>query len=795
MVAQFVLAGQCCVAHTLAINFLLPSVFDEIDLPSDELPDNTLHQSSCNPHPLTRQVLLPELCEIHLPNGTMVEAFSYTTALCPNCLCKATSGACLAGRCCCVPKDSVRLAIQCPTYFNRERVVISGIPTQCVCQSCSRLDVSVVVRVLDGDERAVVLANVMVDGIGSYRTDDQGYVGFRVSADRTKINVTVRAVLFNEYQRHYFIIPGRVNSLNIRLNAVRYLTTTPPQTPFIISFTTLKMAAVYHPINFADITIDQLIDVMMVLDTFDPNYGEVFAYFPEKVFPINDEFTFVSSLPRTVHDHMTQDSLNASFLIQQMSRLDGLPKVNPFFAIGWGKLEIYDEDGRPFDPSSLSQSKRYSILVCFAPSLMPTLDHLQLVTYSDNSFKVVDRSSYIYKDDLHNMQWAVLPTYANLINFSLPLAIAYEEDGLCHIAVRANDPLGLLRSVSDQATTVVKATARLTTNIRSNDKRNDIIFLNSGPINSCVAIPCRGYLLLEVLDNPDVQASVGLSIDVNLKHYESEGRAGPIYRSKGACEAIGLNSEIESTDHVVFDVLPDYCPVPDSQDEPAQYASALSSKLSQAVGVSGGEAETDSREYCSVKVSVRMCTQTVTTVTCITDGDMSVRSASSDDIIDDYIREKREEEDGTEYESGDIDVQYSDCNRVYRACFTFMCESRVNLTVVNSVTGDQSDSDEVLDVYGNRHIPASPNNNSDVMHYSSIPCLPHSNLNSPVSGLESSLLLNIASRESAEFVFESSDGGERGVFRSPSTREVAWQKCSHAEPSEVGVYFDCVAAD
>ena len=114
-----------------------------------------------------------------------------------------------------------------------------------------------------------------------------------------------------------------------------------------------------------------------------------------------------------------------------------------------------------------------------------------------------------------------------------------------------------------------------------------------------------------------------------------------------------------------------------------------------------------------------------------------------------------------------------------------------------------TDSSDGLNVYHDAAFDLLTKNENDTdpsMQYNSIPCLPRSNFHSlnldssfkPDSGL---LLLNIAAYDSAQFVFESTSGGEKGIFRSLRTREVAQQKCTDSGPSDIGVHFDCVPSN
>ena len=152
-------------------------------MPQDKLTNLLSEQDNihCNPHPELHQVLLPELCQIHYPsNGTTVRSFVYSTAHCPNCLCKGTNEVYSETRCCCRPTETTNLMYTCPSYLGGESVLVSDIPTKCGCQPCGEIQVSVIIRVLNGHSEPIVLANVTIDGVRSYQSDKQGYVGFMV---------------------------------------------------------------------------------------------------------------------------------------------------------------------------------------------------------------------------------------------------------------------------------------------------------------------------------------------------------------------------------------------------------------------------------------------------------------------------------------------------------------------------------------------------------------------------------------------------------------------------------------
>ena len=699
--------------------------------------------------------------------------------------------------------------------------MVSDIPTKCECRPCSEIfqQVSVIVRVLDSSGKPVVLAKIIVDDEQSYQSDEQGYVGFLVPASQVKIDVKVRALLFRDFQRHYFVIPGRVNSITVHLQASRTVTLIPPQAPFIISFTTLEIKAVQRSIDFDYLEVDQLIDMMDLLDEFGPKFGEIFAYFPAKVFPRDKQFTFTTSMPQTLYEDLTQELLDVSFLLKRQKKLAGTYHDIPLFALGWGQLEIYDEDGQPFDPLTPLSEEYYSILVGLSPSLSRSLpqtklNDLRLYSYNDgnsnnNIFKILKERPYMYTNHASEIQWVVFPIYLTLPSFPLSLMIAVEEKHACYLATRANDPFRLIDSSLTEATTIVQAVAqRGGTNISSSS--DYLVFMNRGGINSCIAVPCHGELVLHVMDSSKFQTRYGMSIVDNYERYNSNsGRVGPVYRSRRGCEAIGLESELESPDHIVLD-LPINTLSPATQlqtpGEIEQGSFVARAGMQLATSSKSVPIEKEELEYCSVKVSVRMCSDSTVTVTCVAGDDVMVRSLSSEESTPTQAAAPMgnggEDPDDLEWASGDDDDDWlsgpakgqnlyqskNKCNILQHTCFTFSCESRVNLSVASMT--DNSDGfntyhDEAFDLL-------SKTENETSMPYNSIPCLPRSNFHSP--NLDSSLLLmNIAAYDSVEFAFESSSGGrERGVFRSLNIRHVAKQKCTNSGPTDIGVHFDCV---
>ena len=705
-------------------------------------------------------------------------------------------------------------------------MLVSDIPTRCECRPCSEAlqQVSVIVRVLDSSGKPVVLASITVDDMWSYQSDEQGYVGFLVSASQVKVDVKIRVLLFRDFQRHYFIIPGRVNSITIHLQASRTVTLIPPQAPFIISFTTLEIKVAQRSIDFNYLEIDQLIDFMDLLDEFDPKFGEVFAYFPAKVFPQDKQFTFTTSMPQTLYDDLTQELLDVSFLLKRQKKLAGTYHDTPLFALGWGQLEIYDEDGQPFDPLTPLSKEHYSILVGLSPSLSQALpqtklNNLRLYSYDDessNMFKILKERPYIYTNHASEIQWAVFPIYLTLPSFPLSLTIAVEEKHACYLATRANDPFQLIDSILTKATTVIQTVAQLGgTNISS--KSDHLVFMNRGGINSCIAVPCHGELALHILDSSKFQTRYGMSIVDNYERYNSNsGRVGPVYRSRRGCEAIGLESELDSSDHIVLDLpINTMSPATEltaGEIERGSFVARAVARGMQLAASTGAIPLEEEPEYCSVKVSVRMCSDSTVTVTCVAGDDVMVRSLSSKESTRAAapMGNGGEDPDDLEWASGDDDDDWlsgpakgqnryqskNKCNILQHTCFTFLCESRVNLSVVSMT--DNSDGfsiyhDEAFDLLSKTENETEPS-----IPYSSIPCLPRSNFHSPnldsSSNLDSNLLLmNIAAYDSAEFVFENSNGGgERGVFRSLNTRHVAQQKCTDSGPSDIGVHFDCV---
>ena len=760
----------------------------------------------CNPRPKVHQVLLPEMCQVWYPNGSRVNSLTYNTAYCSNCLCRDQNGECSEGRCCCSAMETTNLTYACPRYVSGEHVVVSDIPTACGCLPCGEFRVSFMVRVLDSKEKPIVLANVTVDGLHSYQSDEQGYVGFFVPAAQVKVNLSVHAVLYRNFRHHYFVIPGKLNSLTIHLQAMNTITIIPPQNPFIISFATLDIEIVPQTINCADLTFNQLVDLMDLLDTFSPRYGEIFGYFPANVFPENRRFTFISPVTHMLYDDSTLESLDVSLLAQRRSRSSKTFSDVPLYAIGWAQLEIYDEDGQPFDPlSPLFHDEQYSILVGFSPSLLLSLTELgelQLFAYDDSnrSFTVVKEGPYTFKNYQSEIHWAIFPVNSTLPHFPLSLVVAYEEKSTCYVATRADDPLGIVHSNWTQEATTVRVIARLGMN--GSSSHDHLVYLHTGEINSCIAVPCRGELILQVMDNSKLQTSGGILIGDNLENFDT-GRVGPIYRSKRGCEAIGLESEVDTPDHITLDLVRSYC-VAGELAEPVEQVQQQSSPAETLVMVDQGNGLLALTEFCSVKVSVRACYGTTTTVTFISGGEMTVRSMTGQ-LLADSDREDMADIDIVSGDGGDLDlddrdrreIHVSDCRDVHLFCFSFICDSRVNLTAVsqddvNHMANDPG-SDDVLD-----DVSLSAGEiDSGAMERDFVPCLPRSNPNSPNLssdiGMDSVVLLNIASKDSAEFVFEDIGGEERGIFTSLNTMQVAQQKCrKDSDPDDVGVYFDCV---
>ena len=774
----------------------LTTVTDEIQLHNETItfiPNGSIH---CDPHPHIHQVRLPELCQIQHPNGTLVKSSYYNTAYCSNCLCNDNNGGCYEDRCCCRSLGVTNLTYMCPSYFNGESVLVSVIPTSCACLPCGDLQVSFVVHLLDGNQKPVSLANVTVDGVLSYQSDEQGYVGFFVPAAHVKVGLHIQAFLFKNFQRHYFVIPGQVNSLRIHLQSVRTVTLIPPQAPFIIRFMTLAIVMIRQPINFADLSVDELIKLMENLDSLDPHCGELFAYFPPKVFPINKEFTFISPIPRTLYDDVTLESLNVPFIVQRWDHVNDQFHSALLFALGWGELEIYDEEGQPFDPFLSISHDHCTIFVAFSQSLRRTQagsDKLKLFAYDGDkkSFNVIKEKPYIYQNNASEIQWAVFPVYSTLTKLPLKLAIAHEEENECYVAVRSYDPLDLLLSNSTHSVTQVQTLARIGAN--STSITDQLIFLNYGEIDSCVAVPCEGELYLQVVDNSELQMWYGMLIDDNLEHYDTYG-VGPIYKSLRNCEAIGLVSETDSSKHLTLDLFPYYCMLA-KRDEQVQQASFSILMSRTSYQETAGAVRLDKQEFCSVKVSVRMCSQTTTTMTFISGVDVMLRSVSSDELNNGEKGDEEQEEvfyDETEYESGDegMYAQYTNCNNMYRVCFTFDCNSRVNLTVVNTLTSNP----DAPNLYDNESLSSI----GESMQHFSVLCLPHSSASSSdlnfAEEFDSGFLHNISPQDSAEFTFEGISGGKRGVFKSLN-KEVAQQKCRESDLEDVGVYFDCAITD
>ena len=751
---------------------------------------------NCNPEPQTRSILLPELCQVHYPNGTSIESLFYSTAYCPNCLCNDKRGGCLENRCCCGPSETTNLSYTCPNHLGGERVIVSNIPINCGCLSCDGVQVSFIIQVLDGSNNPVPLANVTVDSLDSYQSDEQGYVGFSVPAGQVKVHVTVQAFLFRDFEHHYFVIPGNVNSLAIRLQSVRLVTTIPPQASFIVRFMTLEITVLHTSMNLVKFSYDDIVDFIDTMDSFDSNFGEMYAYFPPNAFPEDKLFTFISPTPQMKHQTVTQESLDMPFLVHKQNKLTGAFNDTPLFVIGSGKLEIYDEEGQPFSPLPPFDEQHYSILVSLSPSWNLSnriMEDTHLYAYNDRGqpFNMNKKRPVVFKSYLTKIRWMIFPMDNSLPKFPLTLAVAIEQIA-CYVAVRGNDPFGILNPNSTYKSTTVQLLVRAHSNDSSSElNEGHLIFLNSGVLNSCIAVPCFGELYLTVLDSQDFQTSSSLSIADYLDQYHVTGKVSPVYSSHRSCQAHGLESVLDSSDHVTLDLVPSYCPEVVESAEKSALVSQMSPKLLRQNLVE------EKVEFCSLKISVKMCLHTITMITFVNGEDVLTKFMSSADIHgNSELYEEEPFYDGMEYQSGGDGMQYytANCDITYEECFTFICNSQVNLSVVNSVAS--SPDSNILSIYNDMLILTNPHT-KETVQYSSIPCLPHSNSNSPnLHSTDSVFLSNIASAwDSAEFVFDTLRGRERGIFRSSYTKEVAQQKCITSEPDNVGVYFDCVATE
>ena len=125
------------------------------------------------------------------------------------------------------------------------------------------------------------------------------------------------------------------------------------------------------------------------------------------------------------------------------------------------------------------------------------------------------------------------------------------------------------------------------------------------------------------MDSSKLQTSYGMLIVDHYERYSSNsGHVGPVYKSRRGCEAIGLESELDSSDHIMLDLtMATMNRTTELEDDDIEQKKFIARAMARRMQLEEVSTEiSEDPEFCSMKVSVRMCSKSMITVMCIAGG-------------------------------------------------------------------------------------------------------------------------------------------------------------------------------
>lgn len=473
----------------------------------------------CSPVPQESLAMFRERCEIFIPNDLVLETTIFNRGRCSNVLCSTVEGECSNdGRCCCQDFTVSQVNYSCPNMTLSSGVV--GMVEQCVCQLCTNVSVVFVGRVTDHRDIPVIVANITVNGVKNYITDELGFFAFSVSAQQESVSIWVSAVGYLTSGRTYSVLPGGMRTIQIVLKALLAVTMRPPEGDFYQSVTTLQ--------------------VLSNIDEEALSSGESSIRFPSGFFADDMDYTFVA-VPINPTSDADILSLRLSFLItvttseQQRSessfrnqgrktvRQIGSSRDIVLSVTNVGVMSIMDELGMSIRPSSEFVIRSYFDSRFYSRERLSQL-RLYVLNQTSQEYYLAVRTAKIV--NLRNGRWLVEFTVRNG-GFPLNYIVAFEESTTCYAAVRAYDS-----TTSSNASEIMASVRAIT---KQEDNSTTIAYATTP---NCLPVPCTGNLTIRVAEDEGVYVPEQISLSLSIRMQEE----GAVYFSLRACEAIGLTS-------------------------------------------------------------------------------------------------------------------------------------------------------------------------------------------------------------------------------------------------------------
>lgn len=647
-------------------------------------------------------------------------------------------------------------------------MTIPNVPTECGCVPCEDIHVVFMLKIVEENQEPIIIANVSVDQLESYQSDELGYAGFSVPATQAKIRLKVTAIGFATFESDYFVLPGQTNTHTITLTPLMIRTLFPPQAPFLLSLSTFMLHLLPTQFDFEMLTsaeIENLVDDLRI------KTSKSFLFFPFDSFPPNQFITFLSN-PKDRNPVNLKVSFTTAYN-------DNLSYRTPLYAISSGQLDIRDENGDPFIfPTSNDPRNNFGLLTLVSSDLQPSYRQLNLFAYNEKS----EHFDFLSKESLtlHSKDDSILILFTfNSISPPLNYLIAYEEPSTCFIPVKSHDTNGFLQTDQDRESTMVRATTRIWYS-----EADIMVSVTHGHIDGCVLVPCKGEVVMELLGASSEGERRGeVRID-NIERELSREKERIVFRNRDKCEAVGFassdgSSSLSSSAQV--DIMPDYCISPQrTLQHPVMSTTDL---------------------YCSVRVAVSLSQHTHAIIVATT-SNMDIQTEEINNESEGEVSEVDADYSASGISgSGSGDGVHESC--VHHRCFTFACDLEVTLTA-NAKSADAQNDPLPPD---NQSVFYPTNNNNGGVYFRDVSlyqanlvggnsgeengaCVPYSappladilGSNSRMNYLE-----NLALTDLWTFTYRAS-GGVEGVSMS-AVAEVAHEKCSQSE--KTGIQFQC----
>ena len=476
----------------------------------------------CSPVPQESFAMFSERCEIFYPNDLVLETTIFNRGRCSNVLCNTVEGECSNDRrCCCQDFVVSHVNYSCPNMTFSSGVV--GTVEQCLCQLCTNVSVVFVGRVIDQREIPVIVANITMNRVENYITDERGFFAFSVSAEQETVSIRVSAIGYLTSERIYSVLPGGMRTIEIVLKELLAVTMRPPEGDFYQSVTTLQVLS-----NTDEEALPAGESSIKFLSGFFAE-DNVYTFVGVPINPTSDvdiislRLSFI--IARTTS---LQRRSKSSFLLQngnqgrKMVRQVGSTRDKVLSVTNVGVMSIMDELGMLFRLSSNFVIRSYFDSRFYSRERLSEL-RLYVLNQTSQEYYLAVRKAKIV--NLGNGKWLVEFTVRNG-GFPLNYIVAFEESTTCYAAVRSYDS-----TTSSNASEIMTSIHAIT---KQGDNSTTIAYATTP---DCLPIPCTGNLTIRVAEDEEVYVPEQISPSLSNRMEK-----GPVYLSLRACEAIGLTS-------------------------------------------------------------------------------------------------------------------------------------------------------------------------------------------------------------------------------------------------------------